>query len=76
MKTLTGTITSNKMEKTVVVNVERLWQHPVYKKRVKRSTKISAHTDKPLKEGQTVTIAETTPISKTKRWKVVEVIKK
>ena len=75
MKTLTGTIVSNKMDKTVVVYVERLWEHPVYKKRVKRSTKFSAHTDKPIKEGKTVVIAETTPISKTKRWKVIEVVK-
>lgn len=75
MKTLTGKIVSNKMEKSVVVYIERLWEHPVYKKRVKKSTKLTAHTDKNLKLGDTVIIAETSPISKTKRWKVIEVVK-
>ena len=71
MKTLTGIVSSTKMEKTVVVTVERRWRHPLYKKIVKRSKKYSAHDEFGVKEGETVTIQETRPISKLKRWKVI-----
>jgi len=76
MKTLIGTVISNKMEKTVGVNVDRLWQHPIYKKRIKRSKHYLAHDELGVKEGQLVKIVETRPISRRKCWKVLEVIKK
>lgn len=67
-----GTVISNKMQKTVVVEVERTYRHPQYGKIVTRGKKYYAHNeDKPLKVGDQVTIAETRPLSKTKRWRVV-----
>ncbi len=76
MKTLIGKIISNKMTTTVTVLVERMWQHPLYQKRIKRSKKYLAHCTDKLKVGQQVKIGETRPISKRIRWKIVEVIKK
>lgn len=72
-KTLTGTVVSLKNAQTASVLVERQWQHPLYKKFVKRSKKFACHVadDVMLAEGDKVTIAEATPISKTKRFKVV-----
>lgn len=75
MKTLTGKITSNKMDKTVAVVVNKLWTHPIYKKSIRRTKKYLAHTEDSLKIGQTVTIAESKPISKKKRWTVIKVEK-
>jgi small subunit ribosomal protein S17 len=75
MKTLQGTVVSNKMQNTVVVLIERLWKHPVLEKRVKRSTRLFAHTNEPIAEGKTVIIAETKPLSKKKSWKVINVVK-
>lgn len=69
-----GVVLSNKMEKTVVVRVDRSFPHPQYGKVITRGKKYYAHTDKQLEEGQKVTIVETRPLSKTKRWRVVEVI--
>lgn len=72
-----GKVVSNKMDKTVVVLVEHQVQHPLYKKTLKKSTKIHAHD--PHNEcsiGDVVKIAETRPISKTKAWKFVETIQK
>lgn len=69
-----GTVVSNKMQKTVIVRVEKTMRHPQYGKVVTRFKKYYAHYDqpeKPLKEGQTVTIQETRPLSKLKRWRVV-----
>lgn len=67
-----GTVVSNKMDKTVVVSVSRTIRHPVYGKVVNRKKKYYAHSDaQDLKVGQTVTIMETRPISKLKRWRVV-----
>jgi small subunit ribosomal protein S17 len=69
-----GTVVSNKMEKTVVVRVDRTMRHPQYKKVVTVGKKYYAHYDnpeKPLKEGDVVTIMETRPLSKLKRWRVV-----
>lgn len=77
MKTLQGTIISLKMANTATVLVERQWQHPIYKKFVKRSKKYACHYDSKLKleEGVQVLIEETKPISKTKRFKVKQIIK-
>ncbi len=67
-----GVVVSNKMEKTVVVSVSRTIKHPVYGKIVERKKKYYAHHEgEPLQIGQTVTIMETRPISKLKRWRVV-----
>jgi len=74
MKTVTGKVISNKMQNTIVVSVGTFWQHPVYKKRIKRSTNYHAHTDKKIAEGSKVKITQIKPISKTVCWKVVEVI--
>lgn len=71
-KTKKGTVVSNKMDKTVVVSVERVVRHPRYGKVVKRSKKYYAHHEgEPLAIGQEVTISETRPISKTKCWRTV-----
>lgn len=76
-KTRTGKVTSDRMDKTVVVAVESLVQHPLYKKIVKRITKFKAHDDKnQCRIGDVVKIMETRPLSKTKRWRVVKVLEK
>lgn len=73
MRTKTGIITSNKMNKTIVISVVTYKLHPKYKKRYQVSKKFYAHCDDSSKFniGDEVTIAETKPISKLKRWKVV-----
>lgn len=76
MKTLTGIITSNKAAKTVAVKVSKLWTHPVYKKRVKRSKSFLAHDEQGSKVGDKVMLGETRPISKLKHFKVLEIINK
>lgn len=75
-RTLIGVVSSNKMQKTVVVKVERMIEHPRYKKIVKRFSKFYAHTEIPLKVGDTVEIEETRPLSKLKRWRVRRVVKR
>lgn len=71
-KTQKGIVVSNKMDKTVVVKVERRLPHPRYGKIVKRSQKLYAHNDlKEVKIGDEVTVIETRPISKLKRWRVI-----
>jgi len=76
IRTKSGVVTSNKMNQTVTVMLERTIKHPLYKKYVKKSTKIHAHdADNQCKEGDLVKIAECRPISKTKSWKVVEIVK-
>lgn len=68
-----GKVVSNKMDKTVVVAVTRLFQHPKYKKTVKRVTKFKAHDEEnKCKIGDTVKILETRPLSKDKRWIVID----
>jgi len=68
-----GTVLSNKMDKTVVIAVTRLYQHPVYKKTVKRVTKFKAHDENnKCQIGDIVRIIETRPLSKEKRWVVIE----
>jgi small subunit ribosomal protein S17 len=79
MKNLQGTVTSLKMAKTAVVEVERMWKHPLYKKAVKRSKKYACDFNPEkikLALGDMVEISETTPVSKTKRFKVVNKIEK
>lgn len=72
-----GSVVSNKMDKTVVVAVERKVKHPMYKRIVKKTKKFKAHDEKNIcDEGDKVLIMETRPLSKTKRWRVVEIIEK
>ena len=72
-KQLTGTVISNKMQKTVVVRVERLKQHPKYKRRFRVHKKYKAHDEKgEYKAGDKVIIEECRPISKDKRWRVIK----
>jgi len=71
-KTYTGKVVSNKMDKTVVVAITRLFQHPVYKKVVKKVSKFKAHdAGNTCDIGDTVIITETKPMSKDKRWLVL-----
>lgn len=77
MRKLKGTIVSNKMVKTVVVRVDRLKKHPKYQKYYRLSQKFKAHDEKgEYGIGDQVIIQETRPLSKEKRWKVVELVKR
>ena len=72
-----GVVVSDKMDKTVVVLVERRTTHPLYRKTVTRSEKLHAHDENnDVHVGDTVRVAETRPLSKSKRWRVVEVIER
>jgi len=71
-----GIVASDKMTKTVVVRVDRLVKHPVYRKYVKRRKKFMAHDELGAKTGDKVKIVETRPLSARKRWRVVEIIQK
>lgn len=74
-KTKIGTVVSNKMQKTIVVKIERKVKHPKYGKIMKRSTKLHAHDENQICQiGNIVRIRETRPLSKTKCWELVEVI--
>ena len=76
-KTKLGVVFSNRMDKTITVSVERKVKHPLYGKFVKKSTKFHAHDEKnECSIGDTVKIMESRPLSKTKRWRLVEVIEK
>lgn len=76
-KSRIGLVTSNKMEKTITVAVERKVKHPLYGKFLKNTSKFHAHDEKnECNIGDTVRIMETRPLSKTKRWRLVEVIEK
>jgi len=76
-KTRVGKVTSNKMQKTVVVRVENLRRHPLYHKVVKHSSSFKAHDeDNKCNVGDMVKIVETRPLSKDKNWRVVEIIQK
>jgi small subunit ribosomal protein S17 len=71
-RVLQGVVVSDKMEKTVVVRVDRRVSHPIYKKTIARSKKYAAHDEqKKFKTGDKVSIIESAPISKSKRWRVV-----
>ena len=75
LRTVEGRVVSNKMDKTVTVLVERQVKHPLYGKYIKRSTKLHAHdADNACQEGDLVKVVEIAPMSKTKNWRVVEVI--
>ena len=76
-KTRVGLVVSDKMEKTVVVSIERRVQHPVYGKMVRRTKRFKAHDERnEAKTGDTVRIMETRPMSKDKRWRVVEIVER
>ena len=76
-KTRIGKVVSDKMDKTVVVAVERLVQHPLYKKAVKKTVKFKAHDENnEAKIGDTVRIEQTRPLSKEKCWRVVEILER
>jgi len=72
-----GLVTSNKMDKSITVQVERRVKHPIYKKFVKKSSKFTAHDEKnDCNIGDTVRIMETRPLSKNKCWRLVEIIER
>jgi len=76
-KIYTGNVVSDKMDKTVVVAVTRITQHPVYKKTIKKITKFKAHDEEnKCKEGDRISIIESRPLSKDKRWKVLDIVKR
>lgn len=76
-KQRTGIVTSDKMDKTITISVERRVKHPIYGKFVKSTKKFKAHDENnECKTGDTVKIMETRPLSKTKRWRLVEIIER
>lgn len=75
-KTRVGVVISDKMDKTITVQVERAMHHPIYEKMIRHRTKFKVHDEKDeAREGDLVRIQETRPLSKTKRWRLVEIIK-
>ena len=77
LRTLTGRVVSNKMNKTIAVEVERLVKHPRYGKYIRRTTKLLAHDEaNESREGDTVTIAECRPLSRSKSWRLVAVVER
>ena len=76
-RTLTGRVTSNKMDKTITVAIERLVKHPVYGKYIRRTTKLHAHDEhNQCREGDMVTIKQCRPLSKSKSWMLVDVVRR
>ena len=76
-KVMIGTVTSNKMDKTIVVSVETSVKHPIYGKVVKRTYKLKAHDEQnECQIGDKVKVMETRPLSKDKRWRLVEIVEK
>ena len=76
-KVRTGVVVSDKMDKTVLVRVDRKVRHPLYRKTVARSNKLAAHDENnDAHVGDTVRVMETRPLSKTKRWRLVEVVQR
>jgi small subunit ribosomal protein S17 len=76
-RTLTGRVTSNKMDKTIIVAIERLVKHPVYGKYIRRTTKLHAHDENnECRAGDLVTIRQCRPLSKTKSWMLVSVVER
>ena len=75
-KVRTGVVVSDKMTKSVVVTLTRQFAHPLYGKQIKRTRNVKAHDDRGAHVGDTVRIMETRPISKTKRWRVVEILQR
>ena len=75
LRTVEGRVVSNKMNKTVTILVERQVKHPLYGKYIRRSTKLHAHDEEnTCNEGDVVRVSECRPLSKTKNWRVVEII--
>lgn len=73
----TGTVTSDRMDKTVAVEIIRTYQHPLYKKIVRRSTKVLAHDEQNMcNVGDLVQVVEVRPLSRRKRWKVCQIVSK
>ncbi len=76
-KTLVGRVISNKMDKTIVVAIEDSVRHPLYKKIIKRTVKLKAHDENnECAIGDRVSVMETRPLSKDKRWRLVEIVEK
>ncbi len=76
-KTMTGVVVSDKMDKTVVVLVNRLVKHPVYKKYIRRSAKFMAHDEQnSARMGDTVEIIQSRPLSRHKRWRITKVLER
>jgi small subunit ribosomal protein S17 len=76
-KVRTGVVVSDKMDKTVLVRVDRKVTHPLYRKTVRRSSKLAAHDEQnEAHVGDTVRLMETRPVSKSKRWRVVEIVER
>ena len=72
-----GTVVSDKMDKTVMVKIDQVYRHPTYKKIIRRSSKFAAHDEaNDAHIGDTVRIMETRPLSKSKRWRVVEIVER
>ncbi|MBS3895498.1 30S ribosomal protein S17 [Silanimonas sp.] len=77
LRTVEGRVVSNKMNKTVTILVERQVKHPLYGKYIRRSTKLHAHDETNVcNEGDVVRVTECRPLSKTKNWRVVEIVSK
>jgi small subunit ribosomal protein S17 len=77
VRTLTGRVVSNRMDKTASISVERLVKHPLYGKYIRRTTKVLAHDENnECRIGDMVNIAETRPLSKRKAWRVVEIVER
>lgn len=74
MRVFTGKVVGTKMQKTAIVEVERFFAHPLYEKRVRRTKRYPVHDEIGVKGGETVRFVETRPMSKTKRWKIIEVV--
>jgi small subunit ribosomal protein S17 len=76
-KVRTGVVVSDAMDKTVIVRIDRQVRHPRYEKAVRRSSKLAAHDEEyDAKVGDTVRVMETRPLSKTKRWRVIEIVER
>jgi small subunit ribosomal protein S17 len=76
-QTAVGTVVSDKMDKTVVVEIARLVQHEAYDKRIRRKTRVKAHDEgNACHVGDTVRVMETRPLSKDKRWRVLEILRR
>lgn len=77
LRITTGRVVSNKMDKTVTISVERLVKHPVYNKYIKRSSKLMAHdANNECQEGDLVSVTSSRPLSKNKKWVLVEVLQR
>lgn len=75
-KTQVGVVTSDRMQKTVVVEIETVSRHPLYKKTIRRAKTLKAHDEAGARVGDRVRIAETRPLSRDKRWRVVEILER